>query len=476
MTTVNLRVRDLDWNALRNRCAASFRTWNSKETGAIALLGRSTTASSCDLLVAEFLWPTPGDIKVATTGNLVFDGSYIRRAHTLMRERHLAGLLFVHTHPHQDETASFSLYDDAEEPELVENLTEIEPTTTVASIVLSKQAQFGRYYDARRRVPMERLLIVGETLRELSLTGSPPPPPPSPASIFDRGLALTGNGALARLAHMTVGVVGSSGTGSLVVEFLQRAGCGRIILIDTDVIKDVNLNRILQASVWDAQTRQPKVEVVRRDVMWKGLGCEVVAIKGSILDARVLAELKVCQLVIGCVDRAMPRELLCRFSQQYLVPYIDIGTEIGGSEREGIASVDARVSYVTPDRPCLVCMGVVTARQLGFESLARDERKRRLALGYSDDLVMTQPAVMDLNARAASMAMLWVRHLLQPFLAELPLAQLENLITLTTRSITSPRAASPTCSICTVNRHRGFGDTGRSLGYDATTAATFSDD
>lgn len=72
--------------------------------------------------------------------------------------------------------------------------------------------------------------------------------------------------------------------------------------------------------------------------------------------------------------------------------------------------------------------------------------------------------------------MLWVRHLLQPFLAELPLAQLENLITLTTRSISKARAAAPTCSICVANRYRGFGDMGRPLGFDESTAASFSDD
>jgi len=472
----NLRITDRHWDTLRKRCAASFRSWTSKETGAIALFGRSVTESSRDLLVSEILWPGPGDIKEAGTGNLVFDGSYIRRAHMLVRERRLAGLLFIHTHPHQDETASFSPYDDSEEPELVANLCEIEPQTTVASIVLSKHAQFGRYYEGETCEPMQRIFVVGETLRELSLTGTAPQPPPSPASIFDRGRALTGNGALARLAGMTVGVVGASGTGSLMVEFLVRAGCGRIVLIDSDLVKDVNLNRILHASVWDAETRQPKVEVLRREVTWKGLRCEVRSIKGSILDERVLAELKTCQLVIGCVDRALPREVLCKLSQQYLLPYLDLGTEIGGTEESGIASVDSRVSYVTPDRPCLFCMGVVDSRQLSFESLSREERKRRLALGYSDDLVMTQPAVMDLNARASSMAMMWARHLLQPFMASLPLAVYENLITLTTRSISSPRAATQNCSICAANRYRGLGDMGPRLGYDELTAASFMDD
>jgi hypothetical protein len=39
----------------------------------------------------------------------------------------------------------------------------------------------------------------------------------------------------------------------------------------------------------------------------------------------------------------------------------------------------------------------VTARALRFESLTKSEREREVAQGYSDDLVMKQPAVMDLN-------------------------------------------------------------------------------
>jgi hypothetical protein len=474
----NVRVTDTDWDRLRAHCARSFRSWSGNETGVIALLGESVTAKSQDLLVAELKLPAPGDIKVSTSGSLVFDAVYIRRAHVAMRQRRLAGLLFIHTHPHQDTLAAFSPYDNAEEPELVANLREIEPQTTVASIVLSKQTQCGRCYCGDgASVPMGSVYIVGETLRELSLAGGHPPPPPSPAAVFDRGRALTGDGALARLARMTVGIVGASGTGSPMVEFLVRAGCGRVVLIDGDVVKDVNLNRMLHASAWDAETRQAKVEVVRREVTWKGLGTEVQSIKGSILDGGVLAELKTCDIVFGCVDRALPRELLCRFSHQYLLPYLDLGTEIGGTEGDGIGSVDVRVSYVTPDRPCLLCMGVVNSRQLGFEGLSREERRRRLALGYSDDLVMTQPAVLDLNARAASAAMLWLRHLLQPFMVTpMPLAIYENVITLTMRGITNRRVASGTCKICEANRHRGAGDCGPPLGFDAETAASLMDD
>jgi hypothetical protein len=74
-------------------------------------------------------------------------------------------------------------------------------------------------------------------------------------------------------------------------------------------------------------------------------------------------------------------------------------------------------------------VGVVTPRQLNFESLSAEERERVRAQGYSDDLVIEQPAVMDLNMRAASNGMMILRHLLQPFLlAPLPVMILENVV------------------------------------------------
>src|SRR4030095_11834032 len=61
-----------------------------------------------------------------------------------------------------------------------------------------------------------------------------------------------GNGALARLSRMRVAVVGASGTGSLMMELLLRAGAGEILVFEFDVIKGLNLNRILHARRRDA--------------------------------------------------------------------------------------------------------------------------------------------------------------------------------------------------------------------------------
>src|SRR5262249_50698159 len=104
---------------------------------------------------------------------------------------------------------------------------------------------------------------------------------------------------------------------------------------------------------------------------------------------------------------------------------------------------------------------------LSFESLSAGERERVRALGYSDDLVIDQPAVMDLNMRAASFGMMLLRHLLQPFLlTPLPVMVLENMVTYSMKAVQEARALNVKCLICQVNRRAGYGDCAPQLGLD----------
>jgi NADPH:quinone reductase-like Zn-dependent oxidoreductase len=153
---------------------------------------------------------------------------------------------------------------------------------------------------------MGRLIVIGERLVYRLLDGRAEPPPPPPEAIFDRGLALTGAGALGILAGLTVAVVGASGTGSLTCELLARAGCRHILLIDDDVTKIINLNRILYATQEDVDKGTPKVEVIRRGIEGLGLDCRVELVRGNVLDRDVLARLREADILVGCVDKAFP--------------------------------------------------------------------------------------------------------------------------------------------------------------------------
>lgn len=462
-----LRVAERDWRRLRDALDGSFRSEFGEERGALALLGESGSARRPAFLVADTLLPRPGEVR-ATAGSLIFDSTYLRRAHLRMRERRLAAIATVHTHPFADEEVAFShLVDDIEDPQLIENLKDIHPCTRLVSIVLGRRSQAGRVWSSSSQTQaLSRLVVVGETIRVLPLDGSRSPSPPPVEAIFDRARAVTDAGALRALGNMTIAVVGVSGIGSLLAELLVRAGCRRLLLVDDDIVKLVNLNRILHAGLTDLGAQ--KVLVVDRGLHESGFELEIAPVVGNVLDREVLMRLRDADLVFGCVDRDWPRDVLAEFAFRYVIPYIDLGTEIGSDKKQtAIMSLDVRVSYVAPWRPCHRCTGVVTARRLRFESLAKEERQREIELGYSDDLRLDEPAVMELNMRAASLGGLLLRHLLQPFLLPpLPVMLLENILTYSMRPIDKARAANPRCSVCRENPYVGLGDCGPPLGYE----------
>lgn len=478
MPEFDMRIRESNWIRLRKHCAPSFRGRKDTEIGVIGLLGKRAVGGALrELIVAQILWPEPGDVRAEAHSALTFTSRYIRRAHIAVRKAGLAGLVTFHTHPLAGPEVGFSWYDDEQDPLLVENLQELWPGTLLSSVVMGADSQQGRVWlSPKQQMGATRLIVIGDAVQYLRLDGRKPPAAPKPCEIFDRATALTGSGALALLSGATVAVIGASGTGSLVCELLARAGCRRILLIDHDIVKLANLNRILHATREDAEHRRHKVEILKRGIESLGLGCEVVPVVGSILDNAVLQRLNQADFLIGCIDKDYPRMILCKYAYQHNVPYIDLGAEIGGDE-EGIVSTDARVNYVAPGRWCLRCTGLVTPRRLAFESLTGAERKRKIALGYSDDLLIKQPAVMDLNMRAASAGVMVLRHLLQPFLrAPLPVTLAENLVTFNMKPVATARNRNEQCDICQASPHSGFGDCGEAIGLASDVAASLLDE
>ncbi|MDQ6857485.1 MAG: ThiF family adenylyltransferase [Chloroflexota bacterium] len=467
MVRPELRISEADWRRIREDLDRSFRSEHGHERGALAVLGEIRTEGRHVFTVAEVLMPEPGDVD-ASRGGLTFRSHYIRRAHLRMRSRALAGIATFHTHPLADDEVDFSPFDDSQDPPLIANLTELADETRLVSVVLGRRSQAARVWTSDRCIePLSHLTVVGERFVRLPLDGTPPPPAPGVAAAFDRAAALTDAGALALLRSLTVAVVGVSGIGSLVAELLGRAGCGRVLLVDDERVGDENLNRILYATTAHARARVVKVGLLADAVNGTGLGTVAEPIEGNVLVDEVLTRLRGADLIIGCVDRAWPRDLLSAFSFRSLIPYIDLGTEIGTDDKAiAVESLDARVSYVAPGRWCLVCAGFVDPRRVAFESQTTEERKRIVDQGYSDDLLLRQPAVMELNMRAASLGVLVLRHLLQPFLPEpLPVAIKENLAMLSLRLITDPRSPRERCPICRDNLTFGYGDCAPALGY-----------
>ena len=90
---------------------------------------------------------------------------------------------------------------------------------------------------------------------------------------------------------------------------------------------------------------------------------------------------------------------------------------------------------------------MVREERIRLEGYGEAERQRVVGMGYSQDIPLRAPAVMDLNMKAASTAMLWIRHLLQPFLTTpLPHAVKETVTNFTAKLVNYAR--NPDCRVC----------------------------
>jgi molybdopterin/thiamine biosynthesis adenylyltransferase len=458
---MKLRIAELHYQRMRDILALSFRdTKRSRpETGCILIVARNDHPSNPSLLVADVLEPVAGDFDRQDEGALSFSSGYLRRALLAVRRRGLAGFLTVHTHPLSDRKVGFSRYDDASDPELMANLYDLEPGGTFGSVVFGKNSVKARLWNPELRPQdMDEMLVIGSRYVAVPLDGVGDERVPEPAATFDRGLAITGAGALYQMSRMRFGVIGVSGTGSLLIELLVRAGAGTIVMFEFESIDDVNLNRILHSRQSDVDERVSKTTRAAEAIHTTGLPTRVEIVRGGdITDPSVAQELMGCDVLFGCVDREWPRLILSEVAYQYLIPVIDMGTEIGlAADGQELQSLDARVSYVAPGNACLQCMGLVTSEGLRLEGISAEELERTIGLGYCRDIRLKAPAVMDLNMRAASLAMLLLRHLLQPFMATpLPASIRESLTNFAIKS--RHEICNPDCLICSYPERLGAG-------------------
>lgn len=445
---MKIRINENNWNTVMkalNRSLSASKGWHY-EWG---IIGTIKKVSDTSFLVTEVFDPNRrGDID-CSKGGLCFSPNYIRRAQLYGKKNKADGLIFFHTHPFSEDSVSFSPYDDAEEPRLMENLRDVWFSSEHIGVVIGKNAVAARAYLKDQTIcPISEVFVVGRTLKVIASDGQVQISA-APEHIFDRSEAITKRGALAILSKMRIAVIGAGGTGSLMVELLKRAGCKNIILIDDDYVDETNLNRLLHATVQDVKEKRKKVHISAYANYLTGMGCSVEAIDGNITDNGSIQEyLKEADMLVGCIDKDAPRCILNKIAIESCIPYIDLGTEIGAKENT-LQSLDVRVTYVYPGGPCLECRGLIDHDNIRLEGLQFEERKRQIGLGYCRDIDIKQPAVMELNMRAASLASLFIRHLFQPFLdITLDTDMRESLLILKHKQPCLKKEKKQPCEVC----------------------------
>lgn len=215
-----------------------------------------------------------------------------------------------------------------------------------------------------------------------------------------------GKGTLRLIRSLRIGVVGCSGTGSPVIELLMRHSVGELVLVDFDIIKGGNLNRMIMSRLKDADEKKPKVERYKEWADEAGLETRIIAIQKNVEDDEAIEALSSCDIIFGCVDNLEARHFLNKICTAYLIPLFDLGVGITLDSKNlgGISHAIARAHYVQPDKAGLLDREAFTGDALAAEDYKRtnpEYYKEQVNAGYLDRVGEDQPAVMSLTMDAA---------------------------------------------------------------------------
>lgn len=104
-----------------------------------------------------------------------------------------------------------------------------------------------------------------------------------------------------------VGIAGAGGLGSVVAETLARAGVGRLVIADDDVVEHSNLNRQRYAL---GQVGSPKVQALAANLRACAPFADVAALQERITRENCGSLFRDCAIVAECLDGAAEKARL----------------------------------------------------------------------------------------------------------------------------------------------------------------------
>ncbi len=149
-----------------------------------------------------------------------------------------------------------------------------------------------------------------------------------------------------KLAASTVLVVGCGGLGSAQAQFLARAGVGRLILADRDIIQLYNLPYQFIYDEKDVTERMPKAEAAARRLRAVNSGITIEPVVVNVTAANVEELLARADLLMDATDNFETRYLLNDAAVKAGKPWV----------YGGVLGTDGTVMAVRPGGPCLRCL------------------------------------------------------------------------------------------------------------------------
>lgn len=378
-----LRVDRVMWDAVR----AEVFDYTTRERAGVLLVKSSQGGAGEQIIVAVGWVPVDDRYVRPSRHGLSFDGRFLLRVADAADQLD-AGALLVHAHPGQMPPRP-SLTDIEHGASFVTFMRRRRPDSVNGLLIISDRGVAGVLDGPDGQANLSAVTSVGIPLREWTHETDEYD---GHADEDDRQLLAIGTTAQHRLSKARVAVVGNSGGGSHVTQQLIHAGVGTLVVIDPDIVTSTNLRRLVGA-VEDDVSQTLKVNLAKRIAAMVRPSVTVEPYPISFPSTDTMEALRDVDIIIGCVDGWDTRAELNQFALQHRIPYIDIGIQVSAPTNTTGMCVGGQIVVVTPDGPCMRCMGLVTDARI---EQSRHQRQ------YADGVI--EPQVVSLNGTVASEA------------------------------------------------------------------------
>lgn len=158
---------------------------------------------------------------------------------------------------------------------------------------------------------------------------------------------MIGKEGQSRIGRATAAVVGVGALGCTSADLLTRAGVGRLILVDRDIVEHTNLQRQTLYTETDAASGRPKAHAARDRLRAINSEIEIIAHTSDLSSENAEELLDESDVIVDGTDNFETRYLLNDLAQQEGIPLV-----IGGA-----VGTRGTITPLIPGRgPCLRCL------------------------------------------------------------------------------------------------------------------------
>lgn len=358
-----------------------LRTWleghpEGHERGAIVLFRRIARVVkhqvNSDRFTAVDIIPMDGDWVISDSPiEMTFNMRNLPELYLRCELENLE-LGFVHNHP--GGYLDFSDKDDINEKNILHGLSGCNGKKSyLVSLVLSQGKWIGRIRQGEEPNTVISVRHVSIISNRLDVYCSQE----SLASLSDDNYTLARQEAAfgkpfnVIMQSLRVVIVGAGGTGSPTATLLARCGVGEIIIIDGDDLEGSNMNRVRGFRM--ADVGRNKAIVMAEFINSLEMNTTVSAIDSYLNEsAEALDALASADVIVGCTDDHMGRNLMNHALYYHAQAYIDMGLAgMVDDDEEGhpyLRDQRGRVSCILPESgACLRCQRVISEASIEYE-------------------------------------------------------------------------------------------------------------